>query len=51
MSDKQAYYFAQSNAFRAGFQDYRDRKACGYQFSERMSAEWQRGWRWAEANA
>ena len=50
MNHKQAYYFALSSAFRAGFHDYRDRKSCGYQFSARMSTEWQRGWKWAELN-
>lgn len=51
MSEKQVYYFAQSHAFKCGFQDCRNRKVYGREFSERMSTEWQRGWKFAELNA
>lgn len=45
MNADQAYLLQQGYAFQAGFQDYRG----GSLFDRRMSLEWQRGWRWANA--
>lgn len=45
MSKSQAYYLAQSYSFQVGFQDCKG----GEHFDSRKNAEWQRGWKWANA--
>ncbi|HII2943552.1 TPA: hypothetical protein ACY17N_006591 [Pseudomonas aeruginosa] len=47
MNQDQAYLLSQSYCFQMGFQDFRG----GEQFDSRRNAEWQRGWRWANAKA
>lgn len=46
MSERQAYLLQQGYSFQAGFQDQRG----GEHFDSRKNAEWQRGWKWANAN-
>ncbi|UBM23336.1 hypothetical protein K8374_13075 [Pseudomonas sp. p1(2021b)] len=46
MNERQAYLLEQSNSFQVGFRDQR----AGLPLDERMSAEWQRGWKWANLN-
>lgn len=46
MNERQAYLLEQSHSFQVGFQDQR----AGRLFDESMSAEWQRGWKWASLN-
>ena len=43
MSKLQAWFCEQSHAFQSGFNDFR----FGEQFASDRSAEWQRGWKWA----
>jgi hypothetical protein len=45
MSNEQAWFIEQPYSFRMGFQDYRG----GENFDSRRNAEWQRGWKWANA--
>ncbi|MBH3456701.1 hypothetical protein I5Q41_18640 [Pseudomonas monteilii] len=46
MNERQAYLLEQSHAFQVGFQDQR----AGLPLDASMSAEWQRGWKWANLN-
>lgn len=46
MSQLQAWYLEQSYSFQAGLQDYRG----GEQYSADRNADWQRDWKWANAN-
>lgn len=46
MNERQAYLLKQSHSFKVGFQDQRS----GLPLDEGMSAEWQRGWKWASLN-
>lgn len=45
MSNEQSWFIEQSYSFRMGFQDYRG----GEHFDSRRNADWQRGWKWANA--
>ncbi|WP_264972653.1 hypothetical protein [Pseudomonas aeruginosa] len=47
MNQDQAYLLSQPYCFQMGFQDFRG----GEQFDSRRNAEWQRGWRWANAKS
>jgi len=46
MNERQAYLLEQSHSFQVGFQDQRS----GLPLDESISAEWQRGWKWASLN-
>ncbi|MGU0640098.1 hypothetical protein ACSEOW_23250 [Pseudomonas aeruginosa] len=47
MNQYQAYLLSQSYFFLMGFQDFLGVE----QFDSRRNAEWQRGWRWANAKS